>query len=350
MVTVTITDIAQGSEHSEILDGLRDGTLRRHGGVIRHAAGRPQGGQIYAHLKDMGNDPFKGLDQLVGSPAGNPPIEMGQLLNLQSLTAVTSMVNLGVSVAGFAYTAHQMHKIRDGISTLQRLAQRGFEHVDARLDDVTRRLEELVILQRADLLLTSEIRAAVEDVRSLLQTSMEAHLTASIESLRDLSPDLCNVATGHGAARGRERLSEYVIRYGAAPVPSDAPCAVLIRLGRWKELPEEIEPGVHRSGNGYRPEMPLEEVVDATRAWWRVSPRSVARRGVEHAVAVHEGVTRAVMRIGDWTRRNDGRWAFAAEVLEEGPVYDAWIGQVGRRVEFVTAAQNPIIYWPVKET
>jgi hypothetical protein len=191
MVPVTITDIAQGSEHLEILEGLRDGTLRRHGGVIRHAAGRPEGGRIYAHLKDLGNDPFAGLDQLIGSPAGNPPMDMGQLLGLQSLTAVTSMVNLGVSVAGFAYTAHQLHKVRDGIDTLQRMTQRGFGNVDARLGDVTRRLEELLILQQVDLLLTSEIRAAVEDVRSLLQTSLEARLTASLESLRDLSaPDL----------------------------------------------------------------------------------------------------------------------------------------------------------------
>jgi hypothetical protein len=191
MAAITITDIAQGSEHREILEGLRDGTLRRYGGVIRHAAGRPEGGRIYAHLKDMGNDPFAELAPLVASPAGNPPMDIGQLLNLQSLTAVTSMVNLGVSVAGFAYTAYQLHGIRNGISTLQRLTQRGFAHVDARFDDVTRRLEEIVILQRADLLLTSEIQAAVEDVRSLLQTSMEAHLTASLESLRDLSaPDL----------------------------------------------------------------------------------------------------------------------------------------------------------------
>jgi hypothetical protein len=191
MVAITITDIAQGSEHREILEGLLDGTLRRHGGVIRHAAGGPEGGRIYAHLEDLGNDPFAGLDQLVRPPADNPPMQMGQLLNLQSLTAVTSMVNLGVSVAGFAYTAYQLHQVREGIDRLQRLTQRGFEHMDGRFDDVTRRLEELVILQRAGLLLTSEIRAAVEDVRSLLQASLEARLTASLESLRDLSaPDL----------------------------------------------------------------------------------------------------------------------------------------------------------------
>lgn len=191
MVAVTITDIAQGTDNLGILEGLLDGTLRRHGGVIRYAAGRPEGGRIYAHLQDTGMDPFTTTKASVSPPAGGPPMEMGQVLSLQSLTAVTSMVNLGVSVAGFAYTAYQLHKVREGIDTLQRLTQHGFAHMDARLDDVSRRLEELVILQQADLLLTSEIRAAVEDVRSLLQTSLEARLTASLEGLRDLSaPDL----------------------------------------------------------------------------------------------------------------------------------------------------------------
>ena len=191
MVAVTITDIAQGSEQLEIVQGLRDGSLCRYGGVIRHAAGRPEGGQIFAHLEDMGTDPFRGLDRLIRPPAENSAMELGQLLQLQSLTAVTSMVNLGVSVAGFAYTAYQLHKVREGIDTLQRLTRDGLEKMDARLGDVSRRLEELFILQKAGLILASDIQAAVDDVRSLLQASLEAGLTASLESLRDLTaPDL----------------------------------------------------------------------------------------------------------------------------------------------------------------
>ena len=152
MASVTITDIAQGTDNLGIGEGLLDGTLRRHGGVIRHAAGRPEGGRIVAHLQDMGMDPFQELVQTGRPPAVNPPMELGQLLELQSLTAVTSMVNLGVSVAGFAYTAYQLHKVREGIDTLQRLTDRGFKQMDARLDDVARRLEELYILQKADLI------------------------------------------------------------------------------------------------------------------------------------------------------------------------------------------------------
>lgn len=169
-------------------------------------------------------------------------------------------------------------------------------------------------------------------------------------ALIDCLPGLDNRATGHGAERGREQLTEYVARYGATPVPDNAPAAVLIRLGKWKDLQEELEPGTYRGGNGYRADMTPQELVDATRAWWKISPQSVRRRGVEHAVAVHEGVTRGVLRIGDWTPRDDGRWAFSAELVNAGSVCEAWVGEVGRRVEFVNSTQNPIIYWPIEKS
>ena len=35
-----------------------------------------------------------------------------------------------------------------------------------------------------------------------------------------------------------------------------------------------------------------------------------------------------------------------AELVEEGSAFDAWVGEIGRRGEFVIAARNPLIYWP----
>jgi hypothetical protein len=51
------------------------------------------------------------------------------------------------------------------------------------------------------------------------------------------------------------------------------------------------------------------------------------------------------MEIEDWTQRPDGRRAFQATQLTEGAVYDTWVGDLGRRLEFTSASQNPIIYW-----
>ena len=122
--------------------------------------------------------------------------------------------------------------------------------------------------------------------------------------------------------------------------------AVLIRLGSWRDGVLEIEPGRYRTGAGYREGMSLDELVDATRAWWRINPERVEREDIRFAVAVHGGVTRAVMVIGDWIQRADGRWAFAATPLLDGPVYDEWVGRIGRRVDFPRGSQNPVTYWP----
>lgn len=144
-----------------------------------------------------------------------------------------------------------------------------------------------------------------------------------------------------GSLAGRPNKTE-----GAGPVSLSAPPAVLIRLGSWRDNVLEIEPGVYRSGAGYREDMTLTELVDATRAWWRINPDRVAREGIRHAVAVHQGITRGVMVIGRWLKRADGRWAFAASPLTSGPVYDEWVGPSGRIVDFAKGNQNPIAYWP----
>ena len=159
---------------------------------------------------------------------------------------------------------------------------------------------------------------------------------------------------GHGVEtvdrRQRVAVSSQIRRSqeagGSRPVGPGAPPAVLIRLGSWRDNILEIEPGVYRTGAGYREDMTLVELVDATRAWWRINPERVARHGIRHAVAVHQGITRAVMVIGDWHRRSDGRRAFAATPLTSGPVYDEWVGPSGRIVDFARGNQNPISYWP----
>ncbi len=165
-------------------------------------------------------------------------------------------------------------------------------------------------------------------------------------SLIDCLSGLTNRVSGHGIRGGRQTMAEYVSRYGAEPVEAAAPPALLVRLSRWRDRPEEIEPGVWRSGNGYRPGISECDLFDSTRAWWKLSPSSADRRRVEYAVAVHEGVTRGIMRIGEWIQREDGRRAFTASPVDDPSIVEQWIGPLGRRVEFTAAAQNPISYWP----
>lgn len=164
-------------------------------------------------------------------------------------------------------------------------------------------------------------------------------------ALIDSVAGLTNKVAGRGAAEGRVSLDELVSRYGATPVDPGASPVLLVRLRPWQDEHEQIEQGRFRPGRGYRNGMTPRELADSTRAWWRVSPATVERRGIRHAVAVHDGVTRGVMEIGEWVH-GENRRAFAAIPLTEGPVYDEWVGPLGRKVEFARGHQSPVVYWP----
>ena len=161
--------------------------------------------------------------------------------------------------------------------------------------------------------------------------------------------NLTNKPRGHGVDKGRQTLDELVRRYGAPRFQIDAPPALLVRLRYWQDEKLQIESGYFRSGYGYRDGMTVTEMGDSTRAWWRISPGSVKARRAEYAVAVHEGITRGVFKIGErWIQRDDGRWAFDVEPIANGEIFDCWVGPLGHSVRdhFLKGSQNPIRYYP----
>ena len=166
-------------------------------------------------------------------------------------------------------------------------------------------------------------------------------------SLIDSIENLTNIVRGHVGSKGRASLNELISKYGSQPVSSNASPAILIRLGKWKNEKTMIESGIYRNGHGYREGITLNELIDSTRAWWKINPNRIKREQIKYAVGVYDGVTRVVMEIVDWTRRSDGRWAFTTVPITDGDVFDEWIGSLGKRVEFMRGIQNPIIYWPI---
>ena len=163
-------------------------------------------------------------------------------------------------------------------------------------------------------------------------------------------PGLTNVVAGVGAADTRVGLGELAVRFGAAPLTAASPPVLLIRLADRLirlEHGEAMEPGCVRHVAGWDPLMDSATLYDATRGWWRVSPASFRRRGVSHVVAVAQGVTRAIYEVAAWVGpRDDGRFAFKGAVLSAGPIFDAYVGPLGKRVPFASHARNTVHYWP----
>lgn len=134
-------------------------------------------------------------------------------------------------------------------------------------------------------------------------------------------------------------------------LPDDAPPAILFRLSyRTNEK--------YRSG--FREADSTQQVIRSMRGWWELDPREALRLGIDHAVAFHRGVTRAVVAInrwkwlkieGDghhresvdgqghdlescsWPQESSIRWGFdvSAEPASD-EIRDTWIGEFGKRV------------------
>ena len=195
-----------------------------------------------------------------------------------------------------------------------------------------------------------EIRASGTEPRiDVIRHGLSEQQALLVEAtLIDCIEELVNIVAGHGKDKGRSSLDELISLYGAQPINNDAPPALLIRLGPWKEknIDKEIEPGIYRTGIGYKEGITPSELMNSTRAWWRIDPKRIQKQKILHAVAVYEGVTRGLMQIGDWTEREDKRRAFTATFINSGPVFEEWVGPFGKRVDFTRGAQTPIAYWP----
>ncbi len=112
---------------------------------------------------------------------------------------------------------------------------------------------------------------------------------------------------GHGVMLLQTLIDEY-----AAPELTTSHPLLLITLNGWQEFPdgEVIAGGRVRCFAGWKPEWLVssvrrkayDEIGECVSAWWRVDPGVVDHGGIEHATAVHRGVTRALFRIepGSW--------------------------------------------------
>ena len=145
-----------------------------------------------------------------------------------------------------------------------------------------------------------------------------------------------------------------------APVLTTETPLLTITLSSWVETPqgEEMPGGYLRYGYGYKHEWltrserikNYRQIGESAAGWRKYTPWGVKRRGIEYAVVLHRGVTRALLRIlpDSWESYGAGssrRSAFAFEVIDSGELFDQTIGPYGHRLPKPSAQTQ--YYWPL---
>jgi hypothetical protein len=204
----------------EIIKGLLDGSMTRYGSVIRWAAGNANGGQIVRHLAETPGltsklmtlpfSPILGGIDVIGHGLTYHKLmgiekTLSSVMGLTQIAAGASVLNLGVSVAGFAYMGYKLHQVQktlghiqqsmeagfkgieDDLNRIENNLSKGFIHVDKRLDKVDERLE-IISGQLAYLYLLVE--DSHEKQKSLAKAISHLHQAMLIKEIADLKAQL----------------------------------------------------------------------------------------------------------------------------------------------------------------
>jgi hypothetical protein len=127
----------------EIIKGLLDGSMTRYGSVIRWAAGTENGGQIVRHLAEA-----PGLtNTLIGEDVNYHKLlgiekTLSSAMGLTQIAAGASVLNLGISIAGFAYMGYKLHQIQKQLGHLQESMEEGFNRVVVGLNQIEDKLDK----------------------------------------------------------------------------------------------------------------------------------------------------------------------------------------------------------------
>ncbi|MBG0748943.1 MAG: hypothetical protein I4E98_20515, partial [Planktothrix agardhii KL2] len=142
-------------KNPEIINGLLDGSMTRYGSVIRWAAGNANGGQIVRHLAETPGltsklmtvpfSPILGGVDIIGHGLTYHKLmgiekTLSSVMGLTQIAAGASVLNLGVSIAGFAYMGYKLHQIQNTLGNIQQSMEAGFNRVEADLNRIEKNL------------------------------------------------------------------------------------------------------------------------------------------------------------------------------------------------------------------
>jgi len=220
----------------EILGGLFSGELTRYGSVIRRSLGTEGAGQIVRHLaEDPGftNQLISKAGSFVVAPhatvaaavadvvvntAGHAMTQnklaevtksLSQVMGMSQIAAGASVLNVGISLVGFAYMGYKLNQVQKSLGHLQQTMDTGFQRVEARLDNISGQMNTgfTVVLRGLDSLENkidtvsgqlAYLYLLVEDSRqkqeSLSKAVSNLHKALLIKEIADLQSELNDLA------------------------------------------------------------------------------------------------------------------------------------------------------------
>lgn len=191
----------------DIIGGLMTGKYRRWGGVVRVAAGQTNGGQIVTMLREASpvlqavnpvGAALKSVDMVVNAAGHHVTHKLvregfaqthkmlGQVMGISAVGAGASVLNLGLTAAGFYVMNKKLNRMQEDVSQLLRMGEKTFQKVgeiDRKIDGVTNRLVELQYYAAVADVELRQILTAVYDVQGTLRSTQKGEMTAALRAL-----------------------------------------------------------------------------------------------------------------------------------------------------------------------
>lgn len=161
----------------ELCAKFPNAVFERYGGVLRVKAGDlfGRGGQIVAHLQDSPTFSAEAMSN-IASGAGSV-----LATSFSGVAAVTGVLNLGVSAAGFYFVNKKLNGLSSNLRDLQSATLAGFTHLDsslARLEGHILDVKMLLQTMESDL---GSVRAEIDEIGRLLDAERFARLANLLE-------------------------------------------------------------------------------------------------------------------------------------------------------------------------
>ena len=213
------------AENGRLIEGLVTGSLKRFGGVVRDASS----GRIVQHLLEAPRTSnllmrapipnlLGGVGAIVDTIGHGVTIHklnqvqktLSSVLQVSQVAAAASVLNLGVSVAGFAYMGYKLNQLQKSMSEMQERMDAGFDRVEGQLDAIARQLGYLVLLAESNSEEQRRIRTSLAELHRAVLVSELAELQSWLDQLARFPDDSPKDAI-RAASKVRRTLSDQAV-------------------------------------------------------------------------------------------------------------------------------------------